>query len=144
MFLRVFTFPLTRWAPIQPWICAPGIRYCWVDQGSVEYEVCPTLLHMASTRNRTPDLLILSPTTYPLGHMLHTFTLVFCQQMHSKGLKLGIYEDVGRHTCQCEMYNVLQQCVFTYFLPTDAFKRPKVGDICGCYISLLYISTLSP
>ena len=30
----------------------------------------PTLLHMASTGNRTPDLLILSPTSYPLGHML--------------------------------------------------------------------------
>ena len=46
---------------IQPWICAPGTHYGWVDQGSVEYEVCPTLLHMASTGNRTPDLLILSP-----------------------------------------------------------------------------------
>ena len=29
-----------------------------------------TLLHMASTGNRTPDLLILSPTPYPLGHVL--------------------------------------------------------------------------
>ena len=36
----------------------------------MEYEVCPTLLHMASTGNRTPDLLILSSTPYPLGHML--------------------------------------------------------------------------
>ena len=27
-------------------------------QGSVEYEVCPTLLHMASTGNQTQDLLI--------------------------------------------------------------------------------------
>ena len=41
---------------IQPWICAPGTHYGWVDQGSVEHEVCPTLLHMASTGNRTPDL----------------------------------------------------------------------------------------
>ena len=55
---------------IQPWICAPGTHYGWVDRGSVEYEVYPTLLHMASTGNRTPDLLILSPTPYPLGHML--------------------------------------------------------------------------
>ena len=55
---------------IQPWICAPGTHYGWVDRGSVVYEVCPTLLHMASTGNRTPDLLILSPTPYPLGHML--------------------------------------------------------------------------
>ena len=42
----------------------------WVDQGSVEHEVCPTLLHMTSTGIRTLDLLILSPTPYPLGHML--------------------------------------------------------------------------
>ena len=36
----------------------------------MEYEVCLTLLHMASTENRTPNLLILSPTPYLLGHML--------------------------------------------------------------------------
>ena len=62
-----FTFPLEVGAygslqlSIQPWICAPGTHYGWVDRGSMEYEVCPTLLHMASTGNRTPDLLILSP-----------------------------------------------------------------------------------
>ena len=43
---------------ILPWICAPRIH--WVDQGRVVYEICPTLLHMASTGNRTPDLLILT------------------------------------------------------------------------------------
>ena len=31
---------------IQPWICAPGTHYGWVDRGSVEYEVYPTLLHI--------------------------------------------------------------------------------------------------
>ena len=46
---------------MQPWICAPGNRYGWVDQGSVEYKVYPTLLHMASTGKQTPDLLILNP-----------------------------------------------------------------------------------
>ena len=55
---------------IQPWICAPGTHYRSVDRGSVEYEVCPTILHMASTGIRTRDLLILSPTPNPLGHML--------------------------------------------------------------------------
>ena len=58
---------------IQPWICAPGTHYSWVDRGSVEYEVRLTLLHMASTGNRTPDLLILSPMPYPLGHVLPVF-----------------------------------------------------------------------
>ena len=53
---------------IQLWICAPCIHYGWMDQSSVEYEVCPTLLHMVSTGKR--DLVILSPTRYPLGHML--------------------------------------------------------------------------
>ena len=33
---------------IQPWICAPGTYYGLVDQGSGEYEVCPTLLYIAS------------------------------------------------------------------------------------------------
>ena len=42
----------------------------WVNRGIVEYKVCLTLLHMASTGNRTPDLLILSPMPYPLGHTL--------------------------------------------------------------------------
>ena len=39
---------------IQPWICAPGTHYSWVDRCSVEYEV-GWHLHMASTGNRTPD-----------------------------------------------------------------------------------------
>ena len=61
---------------IQPWLCEPGTHYGWVNQGSVEYKVCPTLVHMASTGNRNPDLLILSPMPCPLGHMiLHFFTL---------------------------------------------------------------------
>ena len=47
----------------------PGTHYCWVGRGSMEWEVCPTLLHMANSGNRAPDLLILSPTPYPLGHM---------------------------------------------------------------------------
>ena len=55
---------------IQTWIYAPGTHYGWVDRGIAKYEVCPILLHMTNTENRTPDLLILSPTPYPLGHML--------------------------------------------------------------------------
>ena len=55
---------------IQSSICAPSTHYGWVDRGSVQYEVCPTLLHMVSTGNQTPDLLISSPMAYPLGHML--------------------------------------------------------------------------
>ena len=54
---------------IQPWICAPGTHYGWVDLGSVEY-ICPTLLHMASTGKRNPNPVILSPMPYLLGHML--------------------------------------------------------------------------
>ena len=62
---------------IQPWICAPSTHYGWVNQGSVEYEVCPTLLHMASTGNRTQDILNLSPThTSPLGHVQNN--CIFC------------------------------------------------------------------
>ena len=39
-------------------------HYCWVHRGSVEWEVCPTLLHVTSSGNWTLDLLILSPTPY--------------------------------------------------------------------------------
>ena len=53
---------------IQQWICAPGRYYSWVDRGSAEYEICPALLHSVSTENRTPALLILSPTLYPRPH----------------------------------------------------------------------------
>ena len=57
MFFRIY-LPL-QWAHsslqlvllIQPWICAPGTDYSWADRGSVEYELCPTLLHMASSGN---------------------------------------------------------------------------------------------
>ena len=41
-----------------------------MDQGSVEYQVFLTLVHMTSTENRAPDLLILSPVPYPVGHLL--------------------------------------------------------------------------
>ena len=64
---------------IRSWICAPGrpTHYGWVDRGSVEYKVCPTLLHMARSGNRTPDLLILSPVPCPRGHMLSSATSEF-------------------------------------------------------------------
>ena len=71
---------------IQPWICAPGTHYSWVDQGSVEYEVCSTLPHMASTGNRTTDLLILSPMPYPLGHMLLKLTCFWGSVLMYRGL----------------------------------------------------------
>ena len=58
---------------IQLWFCAPGTHYGLVDRGSVEYKVCPTLVHMASTGNQTSDLLILSPTPNPLGNMLKQY-----------------------------------------------------------------------
>ena len=55
LFFRLYLPPgrgrLRQPATIDPWICAPGTHYGWVDRGSVEYEVCPTLLHMASTGN---------------------------------------------------------------------------------------------
>ena len=75
---------------IQSWICAPGTHYGWVDRGSVEYEVCPTPLHMASNGNRTPDLLILSPTPYPLGHMLpHGMSIQYPEKDASRVMSIN-------------------------------------------------------
>ena len=55
---------------IPPCICAQGTHYSWVNQGSahVQYKVCMTT-YMASTGNRTQDLLILSPMSYHQGHV---------------------------------------------------------------------------
>ena len=45
----------------------------------------PTLLNTVNTGNRSPDLLILNPMPYPLGHMLPKFCGKFChlQQQHN-------------------------------------------------------------
>ena len=73
-----FIFPLARWAPMKPTaigpvldlLRAPGtIMAWWTAHDSMEFEIYPTLLHMASTGNQTLDIMILSPTPYPLGHM---------------------------------------------------------------------------
>ena len=55
---------------IQPCICAPDTHCSWVHRGSVGYKVCPTLLHMTSTGNRTLYLLILSLMPCTLGRVL--------------------------------------------------------------------------
>ena len=41
----------------------------------MEYEVYPTLLHMTSSGNQTPDFLILSPTSYPLGDVFPSVSI---------------------------------------------------------------------
>ena len=48
----------------------PGTHHCWVSRDIMGWEVCLTLLHMTNGENGTPDLLILIPTPYPLGHTL--------------------------------------------------------------------------
>ena len=62
----------------------------------MEYEVCPTLLHMASSGYQPPELLILSPISYPLGHALPraltiyviTKTHLKLQKVHAKPLQI--------------------------------------------------------
>ena len=56
-----------------PIFVPPGTHHCWVGKGSMEWEVCLTLLHLTSGGNQTPDILILNPTPYPLFHMLPWF-----------------------------------------------------------------------
>ena len=46
----------------------------WTE--AVWNEICPTLLHMTSSGNRTLDLLILSPVPYPLGHILQSLPMM--------------------------------------------------------------------
>ena len=53
--------------------CSSGIHHCWVARGSMEWEVCPTLVHMTSSE--TPDL-NLTPISYPLSHWIMTIFLM--------------------------------------------------------------------
>ena len=55
----------------------PDIQYCWVDRGRMIGDICPTLLNMTSSGNRTPDLLISSLMPCPLGH---TAPILTCTQ----------------------------------------------------------------
>ena len=84
---------------IQPWICTPGTHYGWMDRGSVEYEVCQTLLHTASTGNQTPGLLILSPIPYPLGHMLPQWHILHILLHASHGCNDGLLQALWDSMC---------------------------------------------
>ena len=54
-----------------------GTHYCRVDRGNMEWDICLTLLHISSSGNWTPDLVIFNPTPCPLGHMLWSTCLAF-------------------------------------------------------------------
>ena len=45
----------------------PGTHHHWVGRGSMEWEVCPTLLYMTSCANRSPELLILESNILSTG-----------------------------------------------------------------------------
>ena len=74
-----------------PIFISPGTHHCWVGRGSIEFEVCPTLLHMISSGNWTPDLLILSQNTLTterhapialLSHSLASHLCFVCAMQH--------------------------------------------------------------
>ena len=67
-FLQLMPFTILQFTFHQS--VTSGTHHCWVGRDSVEWEVSPTLLHKTSSGNQTQDLLILSPTAYPLGHPL--------------------------------------------------------------------------
>ena len=47
-----------------------GVAYCWVDKGSMEWEVRPDTSTHDQQWELNPRPSDLSPTPYPLGHML--------------------------------------------------------------------------
>ena len=107
---------------IQPWICVPGTHYSWVDRGSVEYEVCLTLLHMASTGNRTPNLLILSPMPYPLGHMLQ-------KEKVGRGGEGGEGGGEGGGELLARIYTAVNSQIYyapTWSVSTHTHKKPFI------------------
>ena len=92
---------------VQPWICAQGTNYGWIDCFNVEYKVCPTLLHMDSTGNRTPDLLISNPMPYPLGHILPWRAL--CTKISAVNIFAFIYRLVMKMSPQAS--EKIQPCI---------------------------------
>ena len=69
---------------IQPWINVLGTHYGCMDQGSVEYNVCPTFLYMTSAGNRPPGFLMLSPMPHPFAYVtLIIYTLQSGQNLVS-------------------------------------------------------------
>ena len=60
----------------------PDTHHCWACKDSMGRELCLILLRMTSIGYRTQKFLILSPTPYPLGHMLPTPSLKLkCQNI---------------------------------------------------------------
>ena len=51
----------------------PGTHHWQLGRGSMKWEVYPTLPHMTSSGNQTLDLLLLSPTPYPLKLWMSTY-----------------------------------------------------------------------
>ena len=70
-----FTFPLARWAPMQPAAIDPTLDLCtryplWLSgPRQCGIQSLPDTSTHDSAGNRTPDLLILSPIPYLLGHV---------------------------------------------------------------------------
>ena len=100
---------------IQPWICAPGTHYGWVDPGRVEYEVCLTLLHIASTGNGTPDFDLESSALSTWPHA-PTKTHLFISFIAGNQIKYYCLQKL--YTCICSqavmaIYN-LEQSLFNF------------------------------
>ena len=55
---------------IKPWFCAPGTHYDWKARVSMELKSLPDMSTHEQEWESNPRPLILSPTLYPLSHML--------------------------------------------------------------------------
>ena len=68
----------------------PGIHYCWVARGSIEWEVCLTLLHMTSSWNRTPKLPKLNHHNSAIWHTKQIWWTDFSNTSHSFVINLTL------------------------------------------------------
>ena len=66
----------------------PDPHNCLAGRSSMKWEVCSTLLHMTSSRTRTPDLLILNLLSYSQGYMLPHVSLASYGSFGTHTLKL--------------------------------------------------------
>ena len=133
----------------------PGTYHCWVTWGSMEWEVCPTFLHMTSSGNWTPDILILSPTPYPLGHMLplsarplasinswccivlqgrwHKYTLVPLDSTRQYHTIFALTSQWGANSGLHTRESVLFQCKFTLGYKLSYMQMENEKQFFSCF-----------
>ena len=116
----------------------PDTHHCWAGGGSMQQEVCPTLLHMTSSENRMPDLLILSNTSptrpnAPNVILSHSKTYIIsmflsdtaCNKLHYQ----GVCGDLSCWCCEVIIIQKTEKFFAFLHLHVQSFKVKLVDEL---------------